>query len=295
MGSISRGWALTQQSWSVLRSDFSLLIFPILSTVFAILALVAIWTPTLILQGLFEGQSVDNQDPVLYVAGLATAYVSTFIAIFFNVALAACAARSMRGEDTKVGEGISAAFQRIGPILGWTLVATTVGLILRALGERLSLLGRIAVWLVGATWAIATFFVVPVLALEGHGPVQLLKRSVAVVKARWGEGGTGAATIAVVTFLVTLAIMVVGGAGVVAFAGIDQPLLAGAMVAITVAAVIVVSLVSSALNQIFRSRSTSTPSPAKRRARSTTGCCRPRSCGASAPQSSAARRAPTRR
>jgi hypothetical protein len=44
--------------------------------------------------------------------------VSTFIAIFFNVALAACAARSMRGQDTKVGEGISAALRLIGPILG---------------------------------------------------------------------------------------------------------------------------------------------------------------------------------
>jgi hypothetical protein len=64
--------------------------------------------------------------------------VSTFIAVFFNVALAACAVRSLRGEDTTVGEGIRAALQRIGPILGWTLVAATVGLILRLVEERVS-------------------------------------------------------------------------------------------------------------------------------------------------------------
>jgi len=55
----------------------------------------------------------------------------------------------MRGEDTKVGEGIKAAMQRLGPILGWTLVTTTVGLILQAIEERLPVAGRIAAWLAG--------------------------------------------------------------------------------------------------------------------------------------------------
>lgn len=137
-------------------------------------------------RGVFDGRHLDRYDPVFYIAGSATAYVSTFIAIFFNAALAACAVRSMRGEDTKVGEGVRAAVRRLGPILGWTFAATTVGLILRALEERLPLLGRIAVWLTGAAWAIATFLV-PVVALEGSDPIESLKRSAAVVKARWGR------------------------------------------------------------------------------------------------------------
>lgn len=157
MGRIRRGWALSQQSWQVLKKDRSLVFFPILSTLFAVLATIAIWAPTLLLRGVFGGHHVDNQDPAYYIAGVATAYVSTFIAIFFNVALAACAVRSMRGEDTRVGEGIAAAARRIGPILGWTVVATTVGLILKALEERLPTLGRLAADLVGAAWAVATF------------------------------------------------------------------------------------------------------------------------------------------
>ncbi|CAM4169467.1 hypothetical protein MB901379_01240 [Mycobacterium basiliense] len=253
MGSIKRGWALTGQSWRVLKSDLSpLMIFPLLSTVFAILATAAIWAPTLIVRGVFDGQQVDSRDPIFYIAGLATAYLSTFIAIFFNVALAACAVRSMRGEDTKVSEGVIAAMHRLGPILGWTFVATTVGLILRALEERLPLLGKIAVWLTGAAWAIATFFVVPVVALEGTGPIASLKRSAAVVKARWGESATGAATITVVIWLVSIAIVVAGAGGAIGFLAIGQPVLAAVVVAITVAAIIIVSLISSALGQIFR-------------------------------------------
>lgn len=259
MGRISRGWALTRESWEVLKRDRSLVIFPILSTIFAIIAAIAIWVPALILQGVFEGQNVDNQDPVLYIAAAVMAYVSTFIAIFFNVALAACAARSMRGEDTKVGEGIKAAMQRLGPIIGWTFVTATLGLILHALENlkgRLPLVGQIiagiVLWLVGAAWAVATFFVVPVIAFEGVGPLQSLKRSTAVVKARWGEGATGAATIGMVTFLVSFAIAVVGGVGFAALAGAGLQLPAVAVAVIAVVGIIVVSLISAALSQIFR-------------------------------------------
>ena len=213
MGRVSRGWSLTGQSWEILKSDRSLVVFPILSIVFAILATVAIWVLALVIRGVFDGQPLQEHDPVFYIAGLATAYVSTFIAIFFNVALAACAMRSLRGEDTKVGEGVRAAVRRIGPILGWTLVATTVYLILRALEKRLPLLGSIVAWLVDAAWSIATFFVIPVIAVEGSGPWQSLKRSSGIVKARWGESATGAVTLWVLAFVVTFVIALVGGVG----------------------------------------------------------------------------------
>jgi Family of unknown function (DUF6159) len=252
MDRISRGWALTKQSWVVLKSDKSLVIFPVLSTLFGLLALVAIWAPVVVARGVFEGRAVDRHDPLFYIAGGVTAYVSTFIAVFFNVALAACAARSMRGEDTKVGEGISAAVQRIGPILGWTFVAATVGLILRVIRDRVPAVGAIVADLAGAAWSIATYFVIPVIAFEGVGPMPSLKRSSAVVKARWGEGATGAATISIVTFLATILIVIVGGVGGGALFSIRLLPLGVAVLVATVAAVIVVSFISAALSQIFR-------------------------------------------
>lgn len=252
MGAISRGWALTEQSWEVLRRDRSLVIFPILSSIFAIVAAVVIATPALVVRGVFSGQPLDQHDPVMYATCAALAYVSTFIAIFFNVALASCAVRSMRGEDTKVGEGIHAAAQRIVPILGWTLVTTTVGLILAAIENRSPQVGKIVARLAGAAWAIATFFVIPVLALEGTGPLQSLKHSAAVVKAKWGEGATGAATIGLVTFAVSVVIAVVGWLGFGVLAGAGLHLFAVAFVAIAIAAILVISFISSALSQIFR-------------------------------------------
>ncbi|OBB97507.1 DUF6159 family protein [Mycobacterium sp. 852002-40037_SCH5390672] len=252
MGRIRRGWALAGQSWNVLKKDRSLVLFPVLSTLFAVLAAIAIWAPTLLVRGVFGGHQVDSHDPVYYIAGLATAYVSTFIAIFFNVALAACAARSMRGENTRVAEGIHAAARRIVPILGWTVVATTVGLVLKALEERLPTLGRLVADLVGVAWAVATFFVIPVIALEGTGPFRSLRRSVDTIKVRWGESAAGAASIGVVTFLLTLVIVVGGVVGGIALIAARLAPLGLALLAATFAFAVVVSFISTALSQIFR-------------------------------------------
>ncbi|MFZ1165073.1 DUF6159 family protein [Mycobacterium sp.] len=252
MGRISRGWALTRQSWDVLRSDASLALFPILSTIFGTLAMISIWAPTLITRGVFDHQTVERNDPVVYAAGVASAYVSTFIALFFNVALAACAARSMRGEDTKVRDGLAAAAHRIGPILGWTVVATTFGLLLRAFENRVPLLGKIVAGIAGAAWGIATFFVVPVIALEGTGPLKSLQHSAAIIKARWGEGATGAATIGLVTVGFSFAIASVAGVGVVMLLAGGQALLGYAVLAIAVVLMFGAAVVSATLSQIFR-------------------------------------------
>lgn len=255
---IERGKALTAQSWEVLKSDSSLLLFPVLSTISGIVAMGVILVPTLGLRGLEQladqkhQMSYLMQDPIHYLAVFGAVYVATFIGVFFNVALAACAVRAMRGEDTSVSEGLAAAFGRIGPILGWTLVTTTLGLILQVVGEKAPLVGKIAVWIADVAWAIATFFVVPVLALEGSGPLDALKRSAALVKARWGEGATGAVIISAVSSAVVMVIMFVGVAGYMLLANAHQLLVGGVVIAVAVAGFLAVSVVSSALSQIFR-------------------------------------------
>ncbi len=252
MGRFSRGWALTRQSWDVLRGDASLALFPLLSTIFAGLAMVSIWAPTLITRGVFDHQTVERNDPVIYAAGIASAYVSTFVALFFNVALAACAARSMRGEDTKVREGLAAAARRIGPILGWTLVATTFGLLLRAFENRVPLLGKIVAGIAGAAWGIATFFVVPVIALEGSGPLTSLRHSAAIIKARWGEGATGAATIGLVTVGISLVLGTAAVFAVMVLLTGGQALVGYVVLGVAVLLMFAFAVVSATLSQIFR-------------------------------------------
>lgn len=211
-GRISSGWALTKQSWKALRSDPSLMVFPMLSGICVLIVIAAIATPTILLDPELLSDASDNphfNDPIFYVASIAGIYICTFIFAFFNVALAACAIRSLRGENTGVREGLRAAAHRLGPILGWTLVAGTIGVVLDALKDR-GWAGRIATSLAGAAWSVATFFVIPVIAAEGDGPWRALKRSSAVVKHRWGEGATGTVTVGVIAGFLFLPPLLVG-------------------------------------------------------------------------------------
>jgi hypothetical protein len=60
-------------------------------------------------------------------------------------------------------------------------------MLLRLVSERSRGLGRLVVSLLGFAWNIATFLVVPILAVEGIGPVQAIQRSTALLKKTWGE------------------------------------------------------------------------------------------------------------
>ncbi len=257
---ITRGWALTKQSWQTLRNDPSLMVFPLLSGIAVLISIAAIATPTLILDPQLLSDASDDSsttDPVAYVAWIAATYLCTFIIIFFNVALAACAARSLRGEDTGVRDGIATALGRLPQILGWTLLAGTVGVVLNLLKDRGDGAGKIATSLVGAAWGVATFFVIPVIALEGDGPWRALKRSIAVVKERWGEGATGTAALSVLTYLLLVPAAIIGAVALgysVAMAGTENELAAlGGVVVLACAAVFLATLiVSSALSVVFR-------------------------------------------
>src|SRR5206468_30808 len=74
-------------------------------------------------------------------------------------------------------------------------------------------IGALVAGLLGMAWNVMTFFVLPVLVVEGVGPFAAVKRSCAVLKAAWGEAlvanfGTG-----LLMFLFTLVALVPGVLG----------------------------------------------------------------------------------
>jgi hypothetical protein len=113
------------------------------------------------------------------------------------------------------------------------------------------LVATIVTSLAGAAWAIATFFVLPILALEGLGPKDAFKRSAHVIRERWGEGLVGAGSIGGLIFL--CAMLPAIGLGVLGVAVVGSTPAAGA--ALLVIAVILftgAAIISSTLNTIFR-------------------------------------------
>ncbi|CAB4336348.1 unannotated protein [freshwater metagenome] len=203
MERIKRGWRLSKQSWAVVKSDKSLLAFPIISVVAAIITMIIFFGG-----GAAIAVAIDSPWGALPLV-IVGVYLLTVVGVFSSVALASCATEALEGRQTTVGQGISAARGRMKLILAWAAVALFVGVlisVIQALIEEVagSLASAIVGGLAGFAWAVATFFVIPVIALDGLGPKEALKTSAHVVKERWGEGVVGSSAIGVITFFVAM-------------------------------------------------------------------------------------------
>jgi Family of unknown function (DUF6159) len=249
MRGLARGWKLARRSLAVLRRDPSLAVFPALAAVAAVVAFVVLAAP-----GAVWAAAIDAWWPLIPFAAIAV-YVATYCGVYFNVALAVAVSESLDGRDPNVKSALAAARARRGVIARWTLLQTTVGILLHALSGigGSHPVGRIALpiasRLAGAAWAIATFFVIPLLAFENVGPKAALKRSAALVRERWGEGvaGTGAIALAVVIAgLVPATVLIVVA---VTIGGTAAPLI---LAAIAAAVVTAAAVAGAALSAIFR-------------------------------------------
>jgi hypothetical protein len=252
MSRIRTGWRLAKESWAVLKADRSLVIFPVLAFAFGAIAVIILIAP-----GVAIVASTKNKDWAIAPFAVVAGYAATFLGIYFNVALAGAASLSLDGKDTTLADGLAVARQRRGVIAKWAAVQLAFGLLLNLVEQAVSdtpagrIVAAIIRSLVGAAWAIATFFVVPVLAFEGVGPGDAFKRSVALIKARWGEGLVGNASIGFAVFLVALLPV----AGLVALAGVTAdktPVVGGIAIGLAVLVVIAAAVIGSALGVIFR-------------------------------------------
>ena len=253
-GKFARSWALMKASAGVLRADKSLLVFPLLAGVCSMVVAASFLVPVVLAMiGHHADVDVDERrfSPLYYAVLFAFYLVQYFVIVFFNTALVGVALARLRGEPAGLAEGFALARSRLGSIFGYALIAATVGLLLRMLQERLGLIGRFVVGLLGLAWTVATFLVVPVLASEGIGPMDAVKRSAELLKRTWGENLIGNAGLGVVSGLVMFLVVLLAGALMVGAAA-TQSVVAMALVGVlAVVAFILLGLVQSTLQGIY--------------------------------------------
>lgn len=199
MDRILRSWDLLRQSFAILMSDVELLWLPVYSAIATGAAsLLLLSGGVLIFLPDFQRLTATGlRHPLMsgnsgMWAGLFIFYVvNYFIVVFFNVALVSTAGDRLAGGKATVNDGLKLAWERKGKILQWAILAATVGILLRALERRMSVLGRLTAGLIGVAWTLACYFVVPVLAVENLGPVEALERSARLLRETWGEGLSG--------------------------------------------------------------------------------------------------------
>jgi hypothetical protein len=177
-------------------------------------------------------------------------YVLSVVGFYFSVGLAAAADMTFRGQEPAVSDGLAVARDRFSQICGWAAVSTAIGVAMGVLENQGGIGGQIAARVVGMAWALVTFLAVPVIAIEGTGPFQTLKRSASIFRERWGQqitgniaigGAVGLLGILPATLMIVAGVMVWSSA---AFAG-------ALLVIVGAIALAIALLISKALSGIF--------------------------------------------
>lgn len=243
MGRIKRGWGLTKKSWALLREHPSLIRFPLYGGVATTLLAIVFLGPGLYL---FDDDQLAGAIPLIVIG----VYVLSLVGFYFSVGLAACADMIFRGEEATVSDGLAVARTRLSQISGWAAVSAAISLVMGVLENQGGALGTVAARLVGMAWSLVTFLAVPVIAIEGTGPFETIKRSGALFRERWGQQITGNLAIGGAVFLLgVLPAIVLIVAGIALWS--SASFLGALLVVIGALVLAIAMLISRALSGIF--------------------------------------------
>ena len=250
MGRLSNTWSLAKVSWSVLKKDRELLWMPVLSflaSAVVIVVVIGLTFVTLSTESTHD-QTTMEVNPAMIVVYVLAAMVLGVIAVFFNGALVAGAHERLTGGDPTVRSAIGRAFARIGGLVPWAIITTTVGLILQALRDRAGWLGRIVTHMLEMAWEVVTFLTVPAIVIDNVGAIEGLKRSASLLRNTWGENIAARVGFGLLGFVLIIPAAVVAGL----FIASGWTVLMAIGIIAAAAWVAVVMVVLTALNAVFQ-------------------------------------------
>ena len=248
MGKLSNSADLAKASLAVLNKDRVLAVIPLVSSASCGLVMLIFGAGAVVATDRAKdpasGTTVFSPTPATWAIGIMGLLLVGFIAQFFTAALIAGANERLEGGTPTIGSAFSKASSRIGSILGWAVVNATVGMILQAIRQRAGILGVAASWLAGAAWTVITWLAVPIIIVEGVGPIDAIKRSSHLLKQTWGENVIAQVGLGAVGVVALLPGMIVAGA-----AWLVSPAVS---IALFLLWAVIVGTVMSALGAIYR-------------------------------------------
>lgn len=248
-GSLGNSVALMKASANVLKLDKELMVFPVMSGVACVLVMASFIAPIA-----FSGAGnvfVDGESSYLALSVMFLFYVVQYTVIFFfNSALVGAALIRLDGGDPTVGDGLAIASKRMGSIIGYAVIAATVGMVLRMISERGGIFAKIAAAVAGMAWTLATYLAVPVLVTRDIGPIDAIKESAAIFKRTWGEqvaGNFGLTWAMALAFIAWTAVSFLVGWAAAAV----MPVAIVPVIGITILGYVFLALLGSALGGIY--------------------------------------------
>lgn len=243
MGRIRRGWGLTKKSWTLLNGHRKLIRFPLYGALATVPLAILFLGPGLYL---LDKDSLAGAIPLLVIG----VYALSVVGFYFSVGLAAAANMIFDGQPATVADGLAVSRANFSQICGWAALSTAISVLMGVLENQGGIAGNVVARLVGMAWSLVTFLAVPVIAIEGTGPLQTLKRSASIFRQRWGQQITGNIAIGAAVFLIgVLPAIVLIVAGVALWS--SASFLGALLVVIGALVLAIAMLVSRALSGVF--------------------------------------------
>jgi len=253
-----RSGEMTDKTWAVIKENPQLLRFPALAAVYGALAAFIFMAPALALVALSDAAPAYIAAGVLFFIG---AWAATFVGLRYIAGLVFVADSLMRGEVARFEDGMRIASERTQALGLWALISVVVGWILGMIeggGDEnvvVTIVRVIVASVLSAAWSLITFFVLPVIVLENIGAPTAMKRSMSVIRDKWGEAVTGSFRIGMrilLTFVLPGAVLLAAAFGLTVLVGGIIGVSLGVMLGLAGVGLIVVGLVrQAAARQVF--------------------------------------------
>ena len=183
---LMQSWQLLVAAWRFLLANKDLIILPVVSIVAAIGFFVV--TAASAMYAIVDYNYSHNSDinmAVIIAIFAAIYFCLSFIAIFFNAAFVACVTARLKNQPLSILGGLAVACNKAGNIFAWSVISSTVGVIVSALINTHSIVEKIVVYIVSVSWSLATYFMIPILVNENIGPIKAIKKSAALFGNNW--------------------------------------------------------------------------------------------------------------
>ncbi|MAS62988.1 MAG: hypothetical protein CMA34_04895 [Euryarchaeota archaeon] len=230
---IGRGWKLSKLSFSVVKADPEILVYVLLMGAMSVATLSAMNAPFILQMDwavMLEMDATTNEEVVAGLTNAGMAWYFAFymllsiIVVFWNSAIIANSHMRLSGGDPTFIYGVSKAFSRIHLIVIWGMISGTVGLILKLIRNTnareqknpgLQMLVMIISWIFEVAWWIMTFFMIPLMVVEGRSIRESMREGKEMMNRTWGTNIASGLGIQIIgMFFGFLIVMLAIGVGV---------------------------------------------------------------------------------
>jgi hypothetical protein len=242
---LKNSWHLFTQSLTVMRDNKKLMAFPLVTAALTLLIILFFIVPVTlqptgykytdiqhwkaVAKTVFTAASIEapqtgdrRSSPKLtnygFIFFAIIYFAAMFLATFFSVAFYHEILRALNGQDVSISGGLRFAATKIPSIFIWSLFAGLVGYIIRTLEEKVGIIGKIILSIIGIAWSVAAVFVIPFIVTDASlNPLHLLQESAVTLKKTWGESLIGYLGIQFGSLIIALSsLLLLGGVLIIA-------------------------------------------------------------------------------